>query len=71
MMYTFSKQDAQKHQEVAERLKAIFTGGSSVLKDGGAAGTEGGQCVARAGGDRQGDREGAGKPDSGHGGRDR
>ena len=38
MMYTFSKQDAQKHQEVTERLKAIFKGGSSVLKEGGAAG---------------------------------
>ncbi len=36
MMYTFSKQDAQKHQEVAERLKAIFMGGSSVVKEGGA-----------------------------------
>jgi chemotaxis protein MotB len=36
MMYTFSKQDAQKHQEVADRLKAIFMGGSSVVKEGGA-----------------------------------
>ena len=38
MMYTFSKQDAQKYQEVAEHLKAIFRGGSSVLKEGGATG---------------------------------
>ncbi len=38
MMYTFSKQDAQRHQEVTERLKAIFRGGSSVLKQGGANG---------------------------------
>ncbi len=38
MMYTFSKQDAQKHQEVAERLKTIFKGGSSVLKEGRAGG---------------------------------
>jgi chemotaxis protein MotB len=28
MMYTFSKQDAQKYQEVSEHLKAIFTGKS-------------------------------------------
>lgn len=34
MMYTFSKQDAQKYQEVSERLRAIFTGGTSVLKTG-------------------------------------
>ncbi len=38
MMYTFSKQDAQKYQEVSEHLKTIFTGGSSVLKEGGASG---------------------------------
>jgi chemotaxis protein MotB len=33
MMYTFSKQDAQKYQEVSEHLKAIFTG-KSVLAGG-------------------------------------
>jgi len=33
MMYTFSKQDAQKYQEVSEHLKAIFTG-KSVLPGG-------------------------------------
>jgi chemotaxis protein MotB len=33
MMYTFSKQDAQKYQEVSEQLKAIFTG-RSVLPGG-------------------------------------
>jgi len=38
MMYTFSKQDAQTHQEVAEHLKAIFKGESSVVKEGGATG---------------------------------
>ena len=38
MMYTFSKQDAQKHQEVAQHLKAIFKGGSSIVKEGGAIG---------------------------------
>jgi chemotaxis protein MotB len=38
MMYTFSKQDAQKHQEVAGRLKAIFRGGSSIVKEGGGIG---------------------------------
>ena len=40
MMYTFSKQDAQKYQEVSDSLKAIFSGGSAVLKTGrGQAGT--------------------------------
>src|SRR5208282_1778994 len=34
MMYTFSKQDAQKYQEVSEQLRAIFTGGASILKTG-------------------------------------
>ena len=38
MMYTFSRQDAQKHQEVAQRLKAIFRNGPSAVKQGGAAG---------------------------------
>jgi chemotaxis protein MotB len=38
MMYTFSKQDAHTHQEVAEHLKAIFKGESSVVKEGGATG---------------------------------
>jgi chemotaxis protein MotB len=33
MMYTFSKQDAQKYQEVSEQLKAIFSG-RSVLSGG-------------------------------------
>ena len=41
MMYTFSKQDSQRHQEVAERLKAIFRGGSNVLKEGAANGRNG------------------------------
>jgi chemotaxis protein MotB len=36
MMYTFSRQDAQKYQEVAEQLRAIFTGGASILKTGSA-----------------------------------
>jgi chemotaxis protein MotB len=34
MMYTFSKQDAQRYQEVTEQLKVIFTGGASILKTG-------------------------------------
>ena len=36
MMYTFSKQDAQKYQEVSEYLKAIFSGGTAMLKSGAA-----------------------------------
>jgi chemotaxis protein MotB len=35
MMYTLSKQDAQKYQEVTEYLRAIFTGGTAVLNKGG------------------------------------
>ena len=31
MMYTLSKQDAQKYQEVSVYLKAIFTGGTAIL----------------------------------------
>ena len=34
MMYTFSKQDAQKYQEVSEYLRAIFSGGPAILKAG-------------------------------------
>jgi chemotaxis protein MotB len=34
MMYTFSKQDAQKYQEVTSGLKTIFSGGSGVVKKG-------------------------------------
>lgn len=34
MMYTFSKNDAQKYKEVTEHLKAIFTGGSGVAGQG-------------------------------------
>lgn len=30
LMYTMSKQDAQKYQEVAGQLKAVFTGGIGV-----------------------------------------
>jgi chemotaxis protein MotB len=41
MMYTFSRQDAQKHQEVAQRLKAIFRNGPSAVKQGGAAAPNG------------------------------
>jgi chemotaxis protein MotB len=36
MMYTFSKQDTQRHQEVSERLKAIFRGESGVVGAGSA-----------------------------------
>ncbi|MCX8022935.1 MAG: flagellar motor protein MotB [Syntrophorhabdaceae bacterium] len=39
MMYTFSKQDAQKYQEVTSYLKTIFSGGSALAyKDGKAEG---------------------------------
>jgi chemotaxis protein MotB len=34
MMYTFSKADAQKYQEVSDHLKMIFTGGTSFMKTG-------------------------------------
>lgn len=34
MMYTFSKQDAQKYDEVSKNLKTIFTGGSGILRPG-------------------------------------
>jgi chemotaxis protein MotB len=30
LMYTMSKQDAQKYQEVSGHLKAVFTGGIGV-----------------------------------------
>jgi chemotaxis protein MotB len=36
MMYTFSKQDAQKYQEVSEYLRAIFSGGTAMLRTGAA-----------------------------------
>jgi chemotaxis protein MotB len=32
MMYTFSKQDAQRYEEVSRYLKAIFSGGEGLLK---------------------------------------
>src|SRR5512135_77194 len=38
LMYTMSKQDNKKYQEVAAHLKAIFTGSSSVLATGNVAG---------------------------------
>lgn len=38
MMYTFSKQDAQKFQEVSTQLKAIFAGGTGITSKGGTAG---------------------------------
>ena len=34
MMYTFSRQDAQKYQEAAGQLKTIFSRGSAVLNSG-------------------------------------
>jgi chemotaxis protein MotB len=33
-MYTFSKQDAQKYNEVTAHLKSIFSGGSGIAKKG-------------------------------------
>lgn len=38
LMYTMSKQDAQKYQEVATELKAIFSGGTGVAGKGNFAG---------------------------------
>jgi chemotaxis protein MotB len=34
MMYTFSKQDAQKYREVSDNLRAIFNGGSGAMNSG-------------------------------------
>ena len=34
MMYTFSKQDAEKYDEVSGHLRTIFTGGADVAKTG-------------------------------------
>jgi chemotaxis protein MotB len=34
MMYTFSKQDSQKYQEVANYLRAIFSGGAGIAGNG-------------------------------------
>ena len=34
MMYTFSKQDAQKYSEVSAHLKSIFSGGSGIARKG-------------------------------------
>jgi chemotaxis protein MotB len=39
MMYTFSKQDAQKYEEVSHSLRTIFKGGSGVLKAGSGTGS--------------------------------
>jgi chemotaxis protein MotB len=39
MMYTFSKQDAQKYQEVSMHLKAIFAGGTGIAQKGSVSGT--------------------------------
>lgn len=39
MMYTFSKQDVQKYQEVSARLKAIFAGGTGIAQKGNISGT--------------------------------
>ena len=38
MMYTLSKQDAQKYQEVSAYLRAIFTGGTAILQKGAGSG---------------------------------
>ena len=38
LMYTMSKQDSKKYQEVAAHLKAIFTGSTAVLATGNVAG---------------------------------
>ncbi|HON84728.1 MAG TPA: flagellar motor protein MotB [Syntrophorhabdaceae bacterium] len=38
MMYTFSKQDSQRYEEVSSYLKAIFSGGTGVLQKGNVSG---------------------------------
>jgi chemotaxis protein MotB len=48
MLYTFSKQDARKYEELSGRLKNIFQGGRAVLKPGGA---DAGQGQSSAGGE--------------------
>ncbi|HOJ43760.1 MAG TPA: OmpA family protein [Syntrophorhabdaceae bacterium] len=40
MMYTFSKQDSERYEEVSSYLKAIFSGGSGILKKGNISGTQ-------------------------------
>jgi chemotaxis protein MotB len=40
MMYTFSKRDAQKYEEVAGHLKAIFAGGTGIAGKGSVAASE-------------------------------
>ncbi|HOV89706.1 MAG TPA: flagellar motor protein MotB [Syntrophorhabdaceae bacterium] len=40
MMYTFSKQDAQKYEEVSAYLKAIFSGGAGIKQKGALTGTQ-------------------------------
>lgn len=39
MMYTFSKQDVQKYQEVSTHLKVIFAGGTGIAQKGSVSGT--------------------------------
>jgi len=39
MMYTFSKQDGQKYQEVSTHLKTIFAGGTGIAQKGNISGT--------------------------------
>lgn len=40
MMYTFSKQDSERYEEVSSYLKSIFSGGSGVLKKGSVSGAQ-------------------------------
>lgn len=40
MMYTFSKQDSEKYEEVSSYLKTIFSGGSGVLQKGAKSGDQ-------------------------------
>ncbi|MCX7966101.1 MAG: OmpA family protein [Syntrophorhabdaceae bacterium] len=40
MMYTFSRQDSEKYEEVSSYLKTIFSGGSGVLQKGSVRGTQ-------------------------------
>ena len=49
MMYTFSKQDAQKYQEVSHQLKAIFSGHSIIPGGTGSLTTPGFSGVVRTG----------------------
>ena len=67
MMYTFSKQDAQKYQEVSEYLRAIFSGGTAILKTGASGRIQACHSATEGGFGHPRGREAIAKRDSGHG----